>query len=195
MTTTTLEQQKKKFRDWYEAYLMPAEADWFKLDKDREYYHPDTNLVWQAWQAAIAALPLPVMPEQAEPVDYQIKYAYGDWQKPWTDATRQSCIEAGAEVRDLFAQDPSALLARIAHLEQEEECSEDVIKKFSTILADICLTLKGERTDGVHHSYHDLDELVTVLKLENELHKVKVAELEAENEALKLQMENLMGPK
>lgn len=66
MTTTTLEQQKKKFRDWYEAYLMPAEADWFKLDNDGEYYHADTNLVWQAWQAAIAALPLPAMPSQSD---------------------------------------------------------------------------------------------------------------------------------
>jgi hypothetical protein len=88
-------------------------------------------------------------------------------------------------LKDANYQDPSALLARVAELEGEDEVSRAVIDKMARVLADISITLKGEEKELFRHSYHDLGELTTVLKLENELNKVKAAELEAENAKLK----------
>lgn len=48
--------EREAFEAWYEAYCMPSEADWFRLDADdeNEYHHAITADAWAAWQARAA---------------------------------------------------------------------------------------------------------------------------------------------
>lgn len=41
-----------QFEKWYEAFLMPAEADWFKRDTDfpEMYDSDDVEATWDGWQ-------------------------------------------------------------------------------------------------------------------------------------------------
>jgi hypothetical protein len=85
----------------------------------------------------IASLPLPAIPDQSEPVAYQyrIKTDNTDAWYSWQDCSKENYDELMSrpnvgslayQVRKLFAQDPSSLLARIAELEAKiEEMEED----------------------------------------------------------------------
>jgi len=54
-----LPELRRQFEEWYEADVMPAEADWFKRYEDGEYYHSHTHDAWKAWQEMRRRLALP----------------------------------------------------------------------------------------------------------------------------------------
>ena len=44
-------ESRKRFEDWYEAYAMPLEADWFRRDPEYPDEYKDVQGEWEAWQA------------------------------------------------------------------------------------------------------------------------------------------------
>lgn len=84
--------------------------------------------------------------------------------------------------------------ARNAELEGEGEVEESnfVIDKFSKLLAEICLTLKGEPPYCTRFSYHDLPKIVAEFKSANATAQwyvrdknTQITELQADNERLR----------
>lgn len=67
----------------------------------------------------------------------------------------------------------------IENLTAEEEISASVIKKMSTILADIAITLKGEEVALQSHGFQDLAEITKVNTLELEFHRSQQFDLQA----------------
>lgn len=59
----------------------------------------------------------------------------------------------------------------------EEEAEEDaaVIHKLATILAGVCVALKGEELPLHRHSYHDIVEVAQAIKLELDLYRMQAA--------------------
>lgn len=59
----------------------------------------------------------------------------------------------------------------------EEEAEEDaaVIHKLATILAGVCVALKGEELPLHRHSYHDIVDVAQTMKLELELYRMQAA--------------------
>lgn len=147
MTTTTIEQQDQAFENWY-ASIDDCQSD----EPERVYELSEEGMeqltkecMLQGWRAAIAALPLPVMPEQAEPVkekrapvqgfaggipwDMHLR-AYDAYCKKWSP--QKALIEGGCRggfgtnELDMFIpgwreelSERTALLARVAELEAE----------------------------------------------------------------------------
>lgn len=64
-------------------------------------------------------------------------------------------------------------------LKAENEESQSVIDSLAKVLAEIAVALKGEELPLHRHGYHDLPELVAVLKLENELRKAESEQFKA----------------
>lgn len=147
MTTTTIEQLpdqiKKALKDAFnygQTYFSQADSESIsqqnKSDATRDKFH---ELVTDT----IAALPLPVMPEQAEPVAYQSRFKpdrnAGYW-RSWQPCSKRSHENHIAEpkngdcfyeTRALYDQDPSALLARISELEAENQKLKEGLKYYA----------------------------------------------------------------
>jgi len=67
--------------------------------------------------------------------------------------------------------DTQRMVAEIIQLKAECEESDAVVQTLAKILAGVAVALKGEELPLHRHGYHDLVELVYVLKLENDLRK------------------------
>ena len=81
---TTKEAKREAFERAYEAYCMPAEADWFRREDDDpdDYYHATTHDAWWAWQAA-----LQWQAEQQKGEEEVIgTYGRGDGHRDWVSA-------------------------------------------------------------------------------------------------------------
>jgi len=133
--TTTLEQFREQC------------AKTIELFDDATMRESDYMLSADECADIIRALPLPVMPQQAEPIGYQYRmkpYHLNNWYE-WQDCPQdmyQWCLENPRhgdriyEVRQTFAQDPSALLARVAELEARITQVKDQFAKYESSAND-----------------------------------------------------------
>jgi len=153
MTATTLEQQDQAFEQWY-ASIDDCQSD----EPERVYELSEEGMeqltkecMLQGWKGAIAALPLPVMPQQAEPVTveairdavYENAYDLYCCQRVWSAwgvgtmteddfiSVRESEEIISNIVNGVLAAIPkeSALLARVAELEARDAKREAEIKR------------------------------------------------------------------
>lgn len=116
MTTTT--QPKRKCIDGGTCHHECQPSECFREECCAPFSDSGLDDNWKP----IAALPLPAMPEQAEPVAYLATDFDGKGELGFTKEDAHK--NAGEDCNDyisLFSQDPAALLARIAELEAENQ--------------------------------------------------------------------------
>jgi hypothetical protein len=100
--------------------------------------------------------------------NYHEAHSQGDlyWCEDKIDANDVKYIRA-----DLVVAEITRLTAEVAELKSESEADAFSMELMSKLLAEICLTVKGEPPYLTRFSYHDLPKFVQDLKLDAERYR------------------------